>query len=50
MGKSIEKDIVLIGNFFSGQLGKFNLASGEMVATADTGTQRSLAGLAQFPG
>ena len=50
MGKSIEKDTILIGNFFTGQLGKFSLASGEMLATAETGTQRSLAGLAQFAG
>ena len=50
MGRSIEKDIVLMGNFFTGEFGKFNLASGEMVARAATGTQRSLAGLAQYGG
>lgn len=50
LGKSIEKDIVLLGNFFTGTVTKFSLASGEIVAKAETGVQRSLAGLAQYPG
>jgi WD40 repeat protein len=50
LGKSIEKDIVLLGNFFTGTVAKFSLASGEIVAKAETGVQRALAGLAQFPG
>jgi hypothetical protein len=50
MGKSIEKDIVLLGNFFTGTLAKFSLDTGEIVAQAETGTQRSLAGVAQYPG
>lgn len=50
VGKSTEKDMVLIGNFFTGTLAKFSLATGEIVAKAETGVQRSLAGLAQFPG
>jgi hypothetical protein len=37
-----------IGNFFSGQLAKLELESGEVVATADTGVERSLAGIAEF--
>ena len=50
MGKSTEKDIVLLGNFFTGTVAKFSLATGEIVAKAETGVQRSLAGLAQYPG
>jgi hypothetical protein len=49
-GKSTEKDIVLLGNFFTGTVAKFSLASGEIVAKAETGVERSLAGLAQYPG
>jgi hypothetical protein len=50
LGKSIEKDIVLLGNFFTGTVAKFSLASGEIVARAETGAERSLAGLAQYSG
>jgi hypothetical protein len=50
VGRSIEKDMTLIGNFFTGVAAKFSLATGEIVAKADTGVQRSLAGLAQYPG
>lgn len=50
VGNSIEPDTTLIGNFFTGQVAKFSLATGQVVATAETGVQRSLAGLAQFPG
>lgn len=49
-GKSTEKDIVLLGNFFTGTAAKFSLATGEIVAKAETGVQRSLAGMAQYPG
>jgi sugar lactone lactonase YvrE len=37
-----------IGNFFSGQLAKLELESGEIVAGADTGVERSLAGIAEY--
>lgn len=50
LGQSTEKDMVLIGNFFTGIVAKFNLAAGEIVAQADTGVKRSLAGVAQYPG
>jgi hypothetical protein len=50
VGRSTEKDTILLGNFFTGTVGKFSLASGEIVARAETGVQRSLAGLAQYPG
>jgi sugar lactone lactonase YvrE len=37
-----------IGNFFSGQLAKLELESGDIVASADTGVERSLAGIAEY--
>ena len=39
-----------VGNYFSGQLAKLELSSGEFVATADTGVERSLAGIAEYRG
>lgn len=39
-----------IGNFFTGRLVKLALESGDQVATADTGVQRSLAGIAEYLG
>jgi sugar lactone lactonase YvrE len=39
-----------IGNFFSGKLVKLELESGEQVAVADTGVERSLAGIAEYVG
>ncbi|MGI9341801.1 MAG: hypothetical protein ACR2QV_03065 [Gammaproteobacteria bacterium] len=50
IGSSTESGRVLIGNFFTGSFMKFDLESGEAVATADTGVERSLAGLAQYGG
>ena len=39
-----------VGNFFSGKLVKLELESGEQVAVADTGVERSLAGIAEYVG
>jgi hypothetical protein len=50
VGKSTEKDTVLLGNFFTGTVAKFDLNTGEIKARAETNVQRSLAGLAQFGG
>ena len=50
VGNSIEPDTTLIGNFFTGTVAKFSLKTGEIVAKAESGVQRSLAGLAQYPG
>jgi len=50
VGQSIEPDTTLLGNFFTGTVTKFSLKTGEIVAKAETGVQRSLAGLAQYPG
>jgi hypothetical protein len=47
---SIEENTVLLGNFFSGTIAKFDLNSGEITAQTDAGVQRSLAGIAQYPG
>ena len=38
----------VLGNFFNGQIGKFELSSGEMVASAETDVERSVAGIAEF--
>ena len=37
-----------LGNFFNGQIGKFSIESGEIIASAETSVERSLAGLAEF--
>ena len=37
-----------IGNFFNGQIGKFDLISGQMIACVETNVERSLAGIAEF--
>jgi hypothetical protein len=50
LGVSQDPNIVLLGNFFTGSVIKFDLTSGEVVAQGETGVQRSIAGLAQFPG
>ena len=42
VGQSIEPDTTLIGNFFTGTVAKFSLKTGEIVAKAETGVQRSL--------
>lgn len=47
---SLDDGVVLLGNFFTGTIAKYALASGEVIAQADVGVQRSLAGLAQYPG
>jgi len=50
LGTSIEKNVAFIGNFFTGSFMKFDLDSGESINSAETGVQRSLAGIAQYPG
>lgn len=50
IGTSIEDNTVFVGNFFTGAFMKLDLESGEALATAETGVQRSLAGIAQYPG
>jgi len=50
LGVSAESGKALVGNFFTGSLIKIDLDSGETVARAETDVQRSLAGIAQYPG
>ncbi len=45
-----EPGIVYLGNFFTGSIMKYDLSAGRPVASAETGVQRSLAGLARCPG
>ena len=45
-----DEDVILIGNFFTGGIAKMDLASGKVLAEADAGVQRALAGLAQYQG
>ena len=47
---SIEDNTILIGNFFSGTVAKFDLTKGEITAQVDVGVARSLAGIAQYAG
>ena len=50
LSPSIEDNTLLLGNFFSGTVGKFDLGKGEITAQVDVGVARSLAGIAQYPG
>lgn len=50
LGTSTERSTALVGNFFTGRLIKMNLDTGETLAQAETNVQRSLAGVAQYPG
>ena len=50
IGTSIEANTVFVGNFFNGAFMKFNLKTGESLASAETSVARSLAGIAQYPG
>ncbi|MEC9376268.1 MAG: hypothetical protein VYA80_07870 [Pseudomonadota bacterium] len=50
LGHSTDPDIALLGNFFTGIVAKFDLNAGEIVAQAETGVERAVAGIAQYPG
>ena len=45
-----EPGVLLLGNFFTGAVAKFDMQTGAITAKAETGVKRSLAGLAQYPG
>ena len=47
---SSDGESVLGGNFFTGELARMNLDSGEITARANVGVERSLAGIAEFAG
>lgn len=46
----IEKGVALLGNFFTGTVAKFDLATGQITARAETNVKKSLAGIAQYAG
>ena len=50
LGPSIDGKTAFVGNFFTGSISKIDLDSGETIAQAETNVQRSLAGIAQYPG
>ncbi len=50
LGISTEPGKVLVGNFFTGTFGKFDVAKRAFECTAETNVARSLAGLAQYAG
>ena len=41
---------LLVGNFFTGKIIKIDMESSEVLAQAETGVERSMAGIAQYPG
>ncbi|MSQ87576.1 MAG: hypothetical protein EXR10_12235 [Alphaproteobacteria bacterium] len=47
---SIDGQHILTGNFMDGDVAKVSVADGSIVAKANIGEQRSLSGIAQFPG
>ena len=47
---SADGEHVLGGNFFTGEIVRMSLESGEITAGANVGVERSLAGIAEFPG
>ena len=47
---AVYNEHVIVGNFFSGDVIKYSLASGEVVARANIGQKNSLSGVVQFPG
>ena len=50
MAASNDGEHIYSGNFFTGELVKMRLSDGEIVARAETGQQKSLSGLIQYPG
>jgi sugar lactone lactonase YvrE len=50
LSPSIDENVMLIGNFFSGGIARFDLETGSITAEANVGVERSLAGIAQYPG
>ena len=50
MAAHMDGEHIYTGNFFTGELVKMRLSDGEIVARAQTGQQKSLSGLIQYPG
>jgi outer membrane protein assembly factor BamB len=47
---SSDDNVIFIGNFFTGQVAKFDLGAGKITAETNVGVERSLAGIAEFSG
>jgi outer membrane protein assembly factor BamB len=47
---TMDENVILLGNFFTGTLAKFDLSKAEIIAQADVGVQRSLAGIVEYAG
>jgi sugar lactone lactonase YvrE len=47
---SVDGRSILVGNFFSGELARIDATTGARLASANVGVQKSLAGLAEYPG
>lgn len=50
ISESVDTEILLLGNFFTGAIAKYDLGQGSVIAQTDVGVQRSLAGIAQYEG
>ena len=50
LAPGIDNEHVIVGNFFSGEVVKYSMTKGEIVARNNIGEKNSLSGVAQFPG
>jgi len=50
LAPGVDNEHIIVGNFFSGDIIKYHLASSEVVKRNNIGQKNSLSGVAQFPG
>ena len=50
LAPGVDNEHVIVGNFFSGEIVKYSVVSGEIVARNNIGQQKSLSGVVQYPG
>jgi len=50
LAPAIDTENIIVGNFFSGEIVKYDLVKSEIVARANIGQKNSLSGVVQFPG
>jgi hypothetical protein len=50
LAPSLDNEHVIVGNFFSGDVVKYSMTSGEIIARNNIGQKNSLSGVVQFPG
>lgn len=50
LAPGVDNEHIIVGNFFSGDIIKYHLASSEVVKRNNIGQKNSLSGIAQFPG